>query len=480
MTAATAGAQVVAGSTAGTQVIVAGSTAGAPAGSMTGATAGATAGSMTGGQTFECENDTNCPMGKSCYEGRCVDQQRCDEQGNCPNNQICIAGLCFDQMTTNPDDAGALAFDPPAISYSFAMAQQTSTRQADIVNIGTTVLNLSRVELTGSNTFALLTNLALPMRLAPGDRATLEVSYTADDQMPDTASIRVLTEEGVEQSLRLLSEIKVQGGNRPCLEIQPAQLVFGGVRRGQQAVQSFTLSACSAVPVQVTALRRGASIFGMLPESFQFMPLATPLVLQPGMTHVVDVTYAPRRAGIESGFIEVISNDAEAQSKRVDLTAIALPPELMNVEFHIKLSWDTDLTDVDMHLIAPNGQMWTCETDCYFSNGSPNWGDQARFEDDPFLDLDDVDGYGPENINLSEPMPGVYTILIHYYDAHGGQIPNATVEIINFGQVVQTFGPQRLDDVNDVWYVAEVEFPGLIIRPLGQVNLESRGGNICF
>jgi hypothetical protein len=190
------------------------------------------------------------------------------------------------------------------------------------------------------------------------------------------------------------------------------------------------------------------------------------------------VSYSPRRAGLEGGFIEVVSDDASTPRQNVNLSAIAEPPPLEEVGLHVKLEWSTDLTDVDLHLIGPNGQVWTCEGDCYFSNGNPNWGDQSTDLDDPFLDRDDVDGYGPENINLEAPAPGVYKVWVHYWDAHDGRSPDATIELYSFGALMGRFGPQALSSIDDMWEVAEVEFPGFIVRPVNTLSNPQRG-SLC-
>lgn len=95
-------------------------------------------------------------------------------------------------------------------------------------------------------------------------------------------------------------------------------------------------------------------------------------------------------------------------------------------------------TDLDLHL-APRGvgtwsdgdgdgapDPWLTDDDCYWYNPAPG----SDFETSPTLDRDDTDGWGPENINLDVPSPGVcYDIAVHYWDdwGYGESIPEVRV-----------------------------------------------------
>jgi hypothetical protein len=85
----------------------------------------------------------------------------------------------------------------------------------------------------------------------------------------------------------------------------------------------------------------------------------------------------------------------------------------------IELTWATEGDDMDLHLLAPDGEL-NSVTDCYFSNckaGSTtlDWGTEGVTEDNPTLDVDDIAGIGPEVISIAEPSPGSYTIVVHDY-----------------------------------------------------------------
>jgi len=135
------------------------------------------------------------------------------------------------------------------------------------------------------------------------------------------------------------------------------------------------------------------------------------------------------------GFYKVELNVSESQGTSacepliMDLTARATKALVVD------LTWDTpaDLdptdangTDLDLHLLEP-GAMWNGPGDCYFKNQNVDWGVGGIASDDCVLDRDDIDGFGPEVIEVDQPAttsggnafyPGPYTIGVYYYDGH--------------------------------------------------------------
>jgi hypothetical protein len=107
------------------------------------------------------------------------------------------------------------------------------------------------------------------------------------------------------------------------------------------------------------------------------------------------------------------------------VTIIATPDE----DIHYQLVWDTDGTDVDAHFLHPNGRWNASPWDVYYLNPEPNWGARARSDDDPSLDIDDVNGYGPENINLNNPENVSYRVGAYYFSDQGRGASNVTVRI---------------------------------------------------
>ncbi len=71
---------------------------------------------------------------------------------------------------------------------------------------------------------------------------------------------------------------------------------------------------------------------------------------------------------------------------------------------HATLTWNTNGTDVDFWITDPNGER------CYYAHSSTASG--------LMLDVDDTNGYGPENITSPSVIPGDYLVQVHYYSDH--------------------------------------------------------------
>ena len=54
---------------------------------------------------------------------------------------------------------------------------------------------------------------------------------------------------------------------------------------------------------------------------------------------------------------------------------------------------------------------------CGFNNPTPDWGVECDPTDNVRLDIDDVDGYGPETISIPEPPDGTYRAVVRLYNS---------------------------------------------------------------
>ncbi|MFZ5957589.1 YfaP family protein [Pseudomonas knackmussii] len=128
-------------------------------------------------------------------------------------------------------------------------------------------------------------------------------------------------------------------------------------------------------------------------------------------TLVVNGVAMPLKIGEDGGFdrpyafpagsnsLEVISPDGQ-QRKRVQFYHGGGGGEVP-AKLRVLLSWDSDNTDLDLHLVTPDGgHVW------YGNRSLPNGATQ---------DVDVTTGYGPEIIATPTPLKGQYLVYVNYF-----------------------------------------------------------------
>ena len=106
-------------------------------------------------------------------------------------------------------------------------------------------------------------------------------------------------------------------------------------------------------------------------------------------------------------------------------------------EIEVVLWWNTPTSDLDLHAWNPAGEH------CYYGNSVIS---------DGFLDIDDVEGYGPETFAVQTANSGVYEIQINCYSLDDDLYADASVQVFFDGELQQTYGPHHfiVDDYNGV------------------------------
>jgi len=91
---------------------------------------------------------------------------------------------------------------------------------------------------------------------------------------------------------------------------------------------------------------------------------------------------------------------------------------LTPARLRVLLSWDSDGTDLDLHLVTPEGEH------CYYAN--------RMLVSGAALDIDVTSGYGPEIISVPSPQRGTYLVYVNYYGGSGtGELTTAKISIVS-------------------------------------------------
>lgn len=111
-------------------------------------------------------------------------------------------------------------------------------------------------------------------------------------------------------------------------------------------------------------------------------------------------------------------------------------------------------TDLDLHYVHPEGYWGHSSLSVYWLHREQQWGEHG----DVTLDIDDLYGADPENINHSDPrLDSQYRVGVHYYCDKGYGAADATVRIY-FGDVLHGEYQRRMEATDHFWYVGNVNW----------------------
>lgn len=155
-----------------------------------------------------------------------------------------------------------------------------------------------------------------------------------------------------------------------------------------------------------------------------------------------------------------VQNDMGRSDLTPDQVVVHVVPA---TSIYVQLTWDAEV-DLDLHLVPAEDDVWGRE-DCTWCNMSPDWGEIGEDRDDPSLDADTIDGFGPETITILDPSEGRFTAYVDYY-GEGGDIgcradcpeTTATLDVYVDGHHVQQM-QRTLFSAGDLWTGLTVDWP---------------------
>jgi hypothetical protein len=273
----------------------------------------------------------------------------------------------------------------------------------------------------------------------------------------DTSDVLVLNLDGVaaNRSPRIpVSGAAVVAGTLDC----PQPIVdFGAVTRGAARVAEARcrvvggrwtydgfriLSGTTGLYSVLDAPTRGTSFTdgATVAVSFQFIA-----------NEVAGLYEADGRFEAENGSVRALTLRGEV-----------VAPETPDLDVSASVTWSDDGSDLDLHLTRNGAPPFHPTDDCYFARRDPDWGRPNDIDDDPFHDRDDVDGLGPEVINLRRAREGLYDLYVHAY--RPGRAPvqpsTATVRVENRGRELLLRASPPLA-CGGLWHVARLRTDGL-------------------
>jgi hypothetical protein len=247
--------------------------------------------------------------------------------------------------------------------------------------------------------------------------------------------------------------LRVRGSAVPAgqLQCESAELDFGPVERGGSLQRTVR---CTVMGGAFTISRIGPTSTS---SPLFSVPNPPSRVAPNGVLEFVVQFDARGVAQEHAGVIQVLSQSG--METRIDVRAAVIPPTANTTDLSITLTWDTDQTDFDVHLVRTGGAPFDGVNDCYYAAKNPDWGVANETLDDPFLDNDNTRGFGPEQINLTTAAETEFDIFVHFYNYGSSRPPptNLSMQVSLRGVDLGVFN-QTLDFCGGTWHVGKVYF----------------------
>lgn len=341
--------------------------------------------------------------------------------------------------------------EPPTLDFGVVEIGSTTQLPFAVKNVGNAPGDLMSNALeSGATDFTM--DVPWPITVTEDIIGVFRVSFTPSRAGSFSERMMIETNGDEPITVNLVGEARGGEGQFFCT---PASVTFGTVERGLTASRDIACTA-SGGAVQISGAELGL-------DAQYYALLAGPqnAAVADGDSVTYTVEFRPNGLPMphEANLVLSYSGAAGPSTLTIPISGdVGIPPPEANA-ITASLRWDTDFTDVDLHLVRPGGVPFSLDADCFWASKSPDWGEPNDQSDNPFLDADDIDGLGPETINLRTTAPGQYQVYVHYYADRGLGPTSPTVEIYAAGQALRVATLPSMA-CNDLWFVGTINWDG--------------------
>lgn len=389
-----------------------------------------------------------------------------------------------------------LTVTPAALEFRTSLVNRTDTRPLEITSCGSEPIEISQIFVSEDSDSAFELDVesvpGLPVVLPaavenqPQPSRQIRVNFSPREQRVYNGKLVIVTDPPTEsREISLLG----RGVANACPQARAAQTEFF-----QKPLDFVRLDGTPSLDPDGPDNRpiRYEWIITSRPDGSLSQPVESFFnAADPAAGGPEDDTTSPTsllfldQPGIYTAELRVTDN-LGLDSVQCDNAAIVFIEAKPEEAIAVQLTWenegdpdplDDQGADLDLHLLHPLATNWfDSPLDCFYENPVPDWGELGTSEDDPILDVDDINGGGPENARLNNPqntevLQKPYLVGVHYYRATdritGASFgpARATVRIFIKGELAWDFtaddGPGFRDmmDEDHFWDVAQIHWP---------------------
>ena len=195
-----------------------------------------------------------------------------------------------------------ISVNPPSLDFGALREGEELVLTLQVTNVGKSELDVEQIEMRGMASFTLL-SADLNFRLPPGASKDVDVAFSPFEAPPNDGSVVFFSNDPA----RWAVEVPLVGeGAIPQLQIDPEPYDYGPEYIGCDETESFELRNVGGEDLVIDDIQYSGPAAFWLERST--LP-ALPIVLPPGESTPVEVTFAPEETTVVGGTLQVLSND---------------------------------------------------------------------------------------------------------------------------------------------------------------------------
>ena len=380
-----------------------------------------------------------------------------------------------------PPAEPCIQVEPDEVAFGGKMVGTSSLATVTVHSCGDAPLEVSEVALSPDSSASFALGGVGPALVAPGESVDLLVSFTPELTCAEDAEGKPLLDHGT----------LVVESNAARVEVGLSGI---GMQQGCPTAP-IVIDEGEKVQPQTTLHLRGPEMMGCAPiVSWQWsvkQPEGSKSVFVPSPSFP-NPTFEANVAGVYRFSLDVWTETGVKSCVPGEAEVVVVGDEAIHVELLWHTPGDPDETDtypapgadLDLHFVhdafadagpdldqdgQPDG--WFDQPyDCFWFNPHPHWGNpNPAAMDDPSLDRDDIDGAGPENLNVTKPLNARYRIGVHYWDDRDLGPSWVTLRVYVYSTLVFEVSDVMLVN-HDLWNAAVIDWT------TGKVELVAKDG----
>jgi hypothetical protein len=232
-------------------------------------------------------------------------------EGVTPEIQVCVSDCTGDQGGASCAGAQLVCNDgvaPASLSVDFGDTDMATAVGRDLLirNLGDRPLEVKGlVFISGAHSqydLEVTGGVSLPGILPAGEEAVVRLVFDPGLGGEHLATLQVQSNDVNEREINVVLSGR---GLAPRVCPEPMALDFGNVPTGQSLEQSFVITNCGLLELQLEGLALSASTSA----DFSLTANPAPTALAPGAQTTVTVRYYPQTQGSDRGGVDIFSND---------------------------------------------------------------------------------------------------------------------------------------------------------------------------